>query len=84
MPFEHLQKVQKNIDFQVHFICTLFAQFVENYYLCIVVKRLTCIGLLLSQAFHATSLSSRQMIFAFIVCLSLSHSVCSIPLSYSG
>ena len=25
MPFEHLQKVQKNIDFQVHFICTLFA-----------------------------------------------------------
>ena len=84
MPFEHLQKARKMLLFQQHFVYTLFAQFVENHYLYIVIKRLFCVGLSHSQTFHATSLSSRQMTFAFILRLSLSHSVCSIPLSYSG
>lgn len=84
MPFEHLQKARKNVAFQLHFVCTLFVQFVENHYLYIVIERLFCVGLSRSQTFHATSLSSRLMIFAFILRLSLSHSVCSIPLSYSG
>ncbi|WP_223301071.1 hypothetical protein, partial [Prevotella sp. MGM2] len=57
----------ENVAFQLHFVCTLFAQFVENHYLYIVIKRFFCVGLSRSQTFHATSLSSRLMIFAFIL-----------------
>ena len=77
-------KSAKEVVFQPHFFLDLFAHLIENHYLYIVVKIVSCTWFRLCRIFQATAFSSRLMTVVFIFCRSLSHVVCSMPLSYSG